>query len=229
MSGRAELLIGGDVAGETTARRLTGDARSHWRRWITWAALGCIVLAISLAFWVERYQPLTSSTGLIIDNSKTHFPGMPAGVRPRPVNTFGNLPGELYLPPQRGVMTVSVVLRNNGPLAVTIESVSIDPSLQLAGKPRYLDVIDSVGTMFSAVRGPVVWTSLRPGQTILVGIPIRVPDCVNKTTTPYMMTGSFQVRERLLMFSHTAAIPLPTPLIWLPGYTQATAGATCTN
>jgi hypothetical protein len=47
----------------------------------------------------------------------------------------GNLPGELDLPPQRGVMTLSVVLRNNGPMAATIESVSIVPSLQLAGRP----------------------------------------------------------------------------------------------
>jgi hypothetical protein len=228
VSGRAELLAGGDVAAETTARPLTGGARAHWRRWIALAALGCVVLAIALAFWARLYQPLGSGTRLNVEPNAP-FPGMPAGVRPRPVNTFGNLPGELYLPPQRGIMTLSVLLQNNGPLAVTIESVSIDPSLPLAGKPRYLDVTDSVSSMFSAVRGPVAGTILRPGQTIVVGIPVHVPDCVNKTSTPYEMTSSVLVTERFLVFLRTAAIPIPTPLIWLPGYAHPTSGYTCAS
>jgi hypothetical protein len=209
------------------AARLTVGARSHWRRWIACIALGFSVLAVVLVSWAAHYQPLDGGAGL--NAEKYQFPGMPAGVRPRPVNTFGNLPGELFLPPQRGVMTLSVVIRNNGPMAVTIDSVSIDPYLALAGKPRYLEMVTSVNTPLSPVRGSVAGTSLQPGETIVVGIPVHVSDCVSKTTTPYMMTGSFLVRERFLMFTHTAAIRIPTPLIWLPGSASTAPGTTCAS
>jgi hypothetical protein len=173
------------------------------------------------------FQPLDGGTGLNVENF--HFPGMPLGLRPHPVNTFGNLRGELYLAPQVGVMTLAVSIRNNGPSAVTIDSVGIDRYLPLAGKPRYLDVGPSDKAMFSADRGPVAGTSLQPGQTIVVGIPVYVPDCVNKTATPYIMVSSILVSEHFLVFTRTAAIPIPTPLIWQPGPASAAAGASCAN
>jgi hypothetical protein len=135
----------------------------------------------------------------------------------------------LYLPPQRGVMTLAVTIRNNGPVAITIDSVSIDRYLPLAGKPRYLDIGPSAKAAFSAVRGPVAGTSLQPGQTIVVGIPVHVPDCVNKTATPYVMVSSILVREQFLVFTHTAAVPIPTPLIWQPGSAFPASGAACAS
>ena len=67
---------------------------------IAGVALGCIVLAIVLVSWAARYQPLDGGTWLNVENYR--FPRMPPGLRLQPVNTFGNLRGELYLPPQRG-------------------------------------------------------------------------------------------------------------------------------
>jgi len=179
-----------------------------------------------LLILADHYQPLGAG-GLTVTGFR--FPGMPAGIRPRPVNTFGNLPGELYLVPQRGVMTLSVTLRNNGPMAVTIESVSIDRQLPLAGQPRYLEVFPSTRIGFSAVRGPVDGITLWPGQTIVVGIPVHVPDCVNKTATPYRIISSFIVRERFLVFIRTAAIPTAIPLMWLPGSAVPEPATACAS
>ncbi len=53
------------------------------------------------------------------------FPGLPAGVGLRDVNTFGLSNGDLYVPPQRGVFTLTESIQNSGPLAVTIEAVTV--------------------------------------------------------------------------------------------------------
>jgi len=225
LSARPGLRAGRDVGGQATAGRVTVSAHSHRWRWIAWAGLGCIVLAMVLVFWAARYQPLDGGAGLNVENYQ--FPGLPPGLRPQPVNTFGNLRGELYLPPQRGVMTLALTIRNNGPTAITIDSVSIDRYLPLAGKARYLDVSPSAKAVFSADRGPVAGTSLQPGQTIVVGIPVHVPDCVNKSATPYLMVSSILVREQFLVFTHNVAIPIPTPLIWQPGSASTAGGAAC--
>jgi hypothetical protein len=186
-------------------------------------AVATLATLVALA---GRYQPLGSGDGLSAENY--HFPGLPGGVRPRPVNNFGNLPGQLYLPPQRGVMTLSVVLRNNGPLAVRIKSVSIDPYLPIAGEPLYQELIPDVGGMFSAVRGPVNGITLRSGETIVIGIPVHVRPCVSKQATPYLMASSFVVTERFLVFTHTAEVSIgPAPLIWQPGLSASAAGTVC--
>jgi hypothetical protein len=152
---------------------------------------------------------------------------MPVGQRPRPVNTFGNLPGELYLPAQRGNLTVTVILRNNGPIAVTIESVSIDPSLALAGKPLYRKALLTPNKLLSATRGPVSGLVLQPGETVVVGLPLHVPACVNRDSTPYVMADSFTVTDRFFGFTHRGAIPLAIPLIWLPAFQAGTPGTVC--
>ena len=227
MSGSARLTTDTDRKGQAAADRRAAIARGHrWRR-IIWTAVAlCCVITAVMTGLADHYQPLdTDASRLVVENY--HFPGMPAGLRPRPVNAFGNMAGEMYLVPQRGVMTLSVLVRNNGPMAVTIESVTISPQLPLAGKPRYLDVFPSVNTGFSAVRGPVAGLSLAPGHTIVIGIPLHVPACVNKTATPYETADSFLVKERFLEFTHVAAIPLDTPLIWQPGFASPTARATC--
>jgi hypothetical protein len=227
LSVRPGLRADRDVDGLAGAGRVTGSARSDRRRHIASAAVCGMVLAIVAMFWTARYQPLDGGAGLNVETYQ--FPGMPHGLRPQPVNTFGNLRGELYLPPQRGVMTLAVTIRNNGPAAVTIDSVSIDRYLPLAGKPRYLDVGPSPKAVFLADRGPVTGTALQPGRTIVVGIPVHVPNCVNKTAAPYVMVSSILVREHFLVFTHTAAIPIPTPLIWQAGSASAASGTACAN
>ena len=227
MSARPGLRADRDVDGLAGAGRVTGSARSDRRRHIASAALCGMVLAIVAMIWTARYQPLDGGAGLNVETY--HFPGMPHGLRPQPVNTFGNLRGELYLPPQRGVMTLAVTIRNNGPAAVTIDSVSIDRYPPLAGKPRYLDVSPSAKAVFSADRGPVAATSLEPGQTIVVGIPVHVPDCGNKAAKPYVMVSSILVREQFLVFTHTASVPIRIPLIWQPGSAPAAAGSAYAN
>ncbi|MGH3254204.1 MAG: hypothetical protein ACRDOU_02175 [Streptosporangiaceae bacterium] len=60
------------------------------------------------------------------------YPGMPAGVGIRAVNTFGGAVGETFIPPQHGVFTITESIYNAGPQAVTIEAVSLQ-SPQQAG------------------------------------------------------------------------------------------------
>ena len=60
---------------------------------------------------------------------------------------------------------------------------------------------------------PVAGLSLRPGQTIVVGIPVRLRDACY---LPNGWTGlsSFYVKERFAFFTHWVAIPLGTPLMF---------------
>jgi hypothetical protein len=222
-------LLGSGAAAPAAVGHVTTPTqrRRRRRRVIGLVAALAGFVVISLVIAANHYQPLDNSGGLIVENYQ--FPGLPAGVRPVPVNTFGNLPGELYLRPQRGVMTLAVILKNDGPMAVTIESVSIDPQLPNAGKPLYLVVTRATANSgFSAVRGPVHGISIGPGETIVMGIPIHVPECVNKSATPYVMTDFYTITERFLAFTHAAQISIgPTPLIWLPGYARGTADFAC--
>jgi hypothetical protein len=136
----------------------------------------------------------------------------------RAVNTFGGSNGDIYVPPQRGIFTVPESIQNSGPVAVTIEAVTasrperagITPwPLRPAGQALYLP---ADGPRPASGR-PVAGLSLRPGQAIFVGIPVRMSgDC----HVPNGWTGLrvFYVKERFLIFTHWVAIPLGTPLMF---------------
>jgi hypothetical protein len=147
------------------------------------------------------------------------FPGMPTAVGLRPVNTFGNSNGDIYVPPQRGVFSIAESIQNSGPFAVTIEAVTVSQPQQPgitpwpltpAGPARYFPAYNS---SWSGKGRPVAGLSLRPGQAIYVGIPMRMS---GPCYVPNGWTGLnvFYVKERFLIFTHWVAIPLGTPLIF---------------
>jgi hypothetical protein len=146
------------------------------------------------------------------------LPGLPTGVGLRDVNVFGMSNGDVYVPPQRGIFTVTESIQNSGSLAVTIEAVTlIRPGqtristwpLRTAGQAMYLPEYGPRPAMGRRVAG----LSLRPGQAIVVGIPARLRSACY---VPNGWTGVnvFYVKERFLFFTHWVAIPLGTPLIF---------------
>jgi hypothetical protein len=111
----------------------TGGSRRRgwsWRRRIL-LPLGALVAAavVALAVLAGTYQPVQfGGTG------GGAFPGLPAGTGIRAVNTFGGATGETYVPPQRGVFTLTESIQNTGPRTVTILAVSIlSPQDQVSG------------------------------------------------------------------------------------------------
>ncbi len=193
----------------------TGGQSPRRRRWwlIALGAFGvtCVVVAGVLA---GTYQPLGFGGG-----AAGAFPGMPAAVGSRPVNTFGNSNGDIYVPPQRGVFAFAESIQNSGPLAVTIEAVSVAQPQQPgispwpltpAGQARYFPAFNS---QWSGRGRPVAGLSLRPGQSIYVGIPARMS---GRCYAPNGWTGLdvFYVEERFLFFTHWVAIPLAPPLVF---------------
>ena len=188
-----------------------GPPRRRWRLIALGAiAAACLIVAGMLA---QIYQP--TGFGGAWGGS---FPGLPAGAGLRPVNTFDGSNGDIYVPPQRGVFTVRESIQNSGPLAVTIEAVTVSRPQQHgtipwpltpAGQPMYLP---EYGPQ-PAEGKPVAGLSLGPGQAIDVGIPVRISGACH---TPNGWTGLnfFYVKERFLIFTHWVAIPLGTPLIF---------------
>jgi hypothetical protein len=75
---------------------------------------------VVLAVLAGTYQPIRFG-----DFYGGDFPGLPHGTGLRSVNTFAGAAGEIYVPQQSGAFSVIPSIANNGPLAVTIEAVSI--------------------------------------------------------------------------------------------------------
>ena len=189
----------------------TGGRSPRRRRWwlIALGALG-VTFVVVAGVLAGTYQPVGFGGG-----SAPEFPGMPAAVGARLVNTFGAVNGETYIPPQRGVFAFTESIQNSGPLAVTIEAVSVaQPQppgispwpLTPAGQARYFPI-----SQFSGRGRPVAGLSLKPGQAIYVGIPARMSDrCYFPGWTVLYV---FYVEERFLLFTHSVAVPLARPLI----------------
>jgi hypothetical protein len=192
----------------------TGGHGLRRRRWlIALGAFGalCVFVAGVLA---GTYQPLGFG-----GQWGGSFPGMPAGSGVRAVNTFGASTGDIYVPPQSGVFTVLESIQNSGPAPVTIDAITaLRPDqtgittpwpLTPAGQTLYMPADGP-----RPARGrPVAGLSLRPGHTILVGMPVRMSGACH---VPNGWTGLsvFYVKERFLIFTHWVAIPLGTPLIF---------------
>jgi hypothetical protein len=100
--------------------------RHPWRR-RSLIALGALLAAAVTALGVlaGTYQPVEFGGQWSTASGSNYFPGLPSGTGLRSVNTFGEQTGQLYVPPQAGVFTVTESIANNGPKPVTIEAVSI--------------------------------------------------------------------------------------------------------
>jgi hypothetical protein len=154
------------------------------------------------------------------------FPGLPTGVGLREVNTFGGGPGEIFAPQQRGVFTIVEAIDNAGPESVTIEAVSIlSPQRQAsaaeglrpwplipAGPVVWIPTIYHRGQSLPSGGRPVAGLSLAPGESILLGIPVRMAAACYDPNG-WTGTGVFYVEERFLFITHWVAVTVQRPWI----------------
>jgi hypothetical protein len=193
------------------------------QRWVL-LAVGALLAAavIVLAVLAGTYQPIQEG-GL----AGIGFPGMPSGTGLRTVNNFLHVSnGDTYIPPQRGVFTVTESLGNFGPEAVTIEAVTIlSPQQQMeetqgqppwpltpAGAVHWRDMEAGPGLTPPTSGSSVVGLTLAPGQYIAIGIPLRISEPCYE---PDSSTGAdaFYVKVRYLSFTHWVAIAFQVPLL----------------
>lgn len=189
----------------------TGGSRPRRRWWlIALGGLSVVLLAVA-GVLAGTYRPV--AFGGVAGGS---FPGLPAGAGLRLVNGGSN--GKLYVPPQRGVFTITESVRNSGPLAVTIEAVTATRPAEPGVRPWPL--LTAGQAMYVPEYGPrpkkghpVAGLSLRPGQAIMVGIPVRMSYACY---VPNGWTGVnvFYVKERFLIFTHWVAIPVGSPVVF---------------
>jgi hypothetical protein len=196
-----------DGAAGSPAGPADAAASPRWRRWLVAllavAGVALVVLAVLLGE-AAAYQPIGWG------NFQAPFPGLPSGAGVQVVNNFG-LPGggDYYVPPQRGVFSFGATIVNNGSRSVTIEGVTLSGSsgpgfnpVQLAGPIRYTTDMSQLLTPRTYVLRDV---TLRPGQGIFIGIPLRTWPCGG--TNGWTLMPSFYVKERFLFFTHTVAFP----------------------
>jgi hypothetical protein len=225
-----------------------GDAAARWHLpWWSWlvAAVGVLVLAVGVVFWVlaATYQPVGFG-----DAWGGYFAGMPT-VHEQPVNTFGELPGEIYVAPQRDAFTIVESIVNNGPEPVTIEAVSAVEPEQLA----QLHEPYPLGPYPLANAGPVRWgitqptmsvlrsvkactqfhpcslshLSLAPQEDVFVAIPVRIAYACY-IDNAYQVADSFYVEERFGPFTHWVKLLYGTPYIFRqPAPVGYGTGSTC--
>ena len=189
--------------------------RSPWRRWPLAIGALTVVAVVVLAVLAATYQPVQfgGSYGGV-------YPGMPAGVGIRAVNTFGGEVGETFIPPQRGVFTVTESIYNPGPRAVTIEAVLFQSPQQAGLLAWPLIPAGPVHWMLEYhtphQRGPfggasVAGLSLAPHEGLMLGIPLRMPACY--LTDGWTTVDAFYVEVRFLAFTHWVPIELPSGLV----------------
>lgn len=152
---------------------------------------------------------------------------MPAARGIQTVNTFGDNQGETYVPPQLGVFTILETILNTGPEPVTIEAVSmLSPAEQAnqaqgsppwpltpAGPVRWQNMITSSIEPRPVSGTSVAGLTLRPGEDVYVGIPVRLSGtCYDPGS--FAAVDTFYVKERFLSFTHWVTITLGSPFIF---------------
>jgi hypothetical protein len=202
--------------------------RHPWRRRSLLAAGALLAAAVTvLGILAGTYQPIEFGGQWSTASGSNYFPGLPSGTGLRSVNTFGAHTGQLYVPPQAGVFTVTESIYNNGPKPVTIEAVSIL-------SPQDQAIAAGGGSPWPLVpAGPVHWTlqiqglphagrgrgtsvagaTLRPGQGLLLGFPLRLSgNGACYTTGGWTGVDTFYVKERFGPFTHWVTVQFREPL-----------------
>jgi hypothetical protein len=156
-----------------------------------------VIAAVMLA---AHYQPLSGGGA-----GGGSFPGLPEGAGIRWVD--GPSPQDLFVPPQRGTFALSFTMFNDGTHAVTIEAVTQQPGSPLIPADPVLYFVDSLRNEEKSAPGRVLRSlTLRPGQDIMVGMPLRTSRCGYRHLTTIVTT--VLVRERFLIFTRTVALPI---------------------
>ncbi len=157
-----------------------------------------LAVAVSvLAVLAAHYQPLSSG-----GSGGGSFPGLPLGSGIRWV--VGS-PENLYVPPQRGVFALSSSLDNNGSFPVTIEAVTQSPGSPFIAAGPVLYFVPTLHNELERAPGRVLDNvTLRPGQEIWIGMPLRTWRCAYRHDNAAV--ASLLVRERFLIFTRTVAL-----------------------
>ena len=210
--------------GEPPASVPPGSRRRFPRRRWVMLGLGALLTAavVILAVLAGTYQPVQAG-----GYSGIGFPGMPSGTGLRAVNNFLNVSnGDTYVPPQRGVFTVTESIGNSGPEAVTIEAVTVlSPEQQAeqtngqppwpltpAGAVHWRDEEAGPGLTPPTSGTSVAGLTLAPGEDISIGIPLRISGpCYEPGSSAEV--DAFYVQVRYLSFTHWVAVPFQTPLL----------------
>jgi hypothetical protein len=179
--------------------------------------------AIAAVMLVAHYQPLSAGGA-----GGGSFPGLPEGAGIRWVG--GSSPAELYVPPQRGTIALSFTMFNDGTHPVTIEGVTQQQGSPLIPAGPVLYFVDTLRNEGQSSPGQVLHSlTLRPGQSIMVGMPLRTSLCGYRHLTTAVTT--VLVRERFLVFSRTVALPIigtgAQVLVNTPGGRPGDANAIC--
>lgn len=195
---------------------------SRRRRALIASAALLTTAVVVLAALAGTYQPVQFAY-----ESSATFPGLPTATGLRSVNTFGNGTGDWYAPPQLGVFTIGEAIANTGPQAVTIEAVSIlSPQDQFslaqgirpkplipAGPALWIPTVYRRGQSVPSSGSPVAGLSLAPGESILVGVPVRLSGtCYDPNG--WFSVSTFYVKERFLFFTHWVAVTFQIPWIF---------------
>jgi hypothetical protein len=198
------VVTPGPGKGEATGARV----RSR-RRWLPGAGGFLVAAALVAAMTLGAiYQPV--SYGMAA-------PAVQGPVRIRVVNDFGDMRGQIYIPPQpAGDGALIVGLANTGAYPVTIESVSIiangEPSYPTAldnqpGPATYVPLAGS-NPQVTGASPKIEGAALRPGENVLVRIPFRTPRCWQAGQS---MVSAFWVTTRFLWWTHTFAVSWTPP------------------
>jgi hypothetical protein len=156
--------------------------------------------AIVTVLLAAHYQPLSDGGA-----GGGSFPGLPEGAGIRWVD--GPPPGDLYVPPQRGTFALSFTMFNDGTYPVTIEAVTQQPGSPLIPAGPVLYFVDTLQNEEKSAPGLVLHgLTLRPGQGILVGMPLRTSRCGYRHLMTIVTT--VLVRERFLTFTRTVPVPI---------------------
>ena len=131
------------------------------------AASASILLALA-----NDYRPLAYG---LDGSSSLAYPGLRAGHGIRPVNTFGGIRMDLYIPPQRGTFYLFASVMNRGSRAVIIEKASLPKGSALtpAGPVRYAMPGGGNTSGIPVAKRILHDVKLGPYQEILIAIPVR--------------------------------------------------------
>jgi hypothetical protein len=185
------------------------------------AAAPAILTALAATYQPVAYGPESGIGG---------FPGQPTANGWRWVNTFGAVTGDIYVPPQRGPFSISFSIVNSGTHAVTIEGVSLPGTgnwpVTPAGPAQYYPA----GSQYPAAH-LLRNVTLRPGDSIVIGIPVRTGPCASNVGWTGLDTVG--VKERFLFFTHTVQMPF-TPdggrlIMHAPGGHQGEPNVFCAS